>query len=572
MENPDINSAPSCSSEVKSVRNKRTPKDFIFGKILGEGSFSTVYLAKDIHTQKQFAVKVCEKLHIIKEKKTEYINREKQALFLLTNVPYFVKMFFTFQDTKRLYFVLSYANNGELLRYIDKISCFDLECARFYSSEILVALEHLRRLNIIHRDLKPENILLDSNMHVLITDFGSSKILTHADSGNSGNNNGSLSTDVVQKVSNATKNDNELNSSTSSGVDEIRSEPLWAPSSRKKRHYSFVGTAQYVPPELLLGMPVSPVSDLWSFGCIIYQMICSTPPFRSMSEYVIFRKICKLEYEFPKKFCPVGKDLVQKLLVLKQEDRLGYNDGEKYTSIRNHKFYEGINFETLHQTTPPPIRVNSSFFNDEDSRYKVPDDLEPGLDDKQITRLLGLDIKCAATTTEINVPAVDSSPPPKQITKVIVDLSPNTIVERLQTQQKENQKWDAVVESNLILKQGLVYKKKGLFPRRRMLLLTTGPHLYYADPITYVRKGEIPFSPQLRTESITFKVFFVHTPNRTYYLEDATGYAMEWCKAIDEVLVNTYGSLETLKLEYPKNTKKTHCPIHRRRLRWWWRY
>ncbi|KAH9365293.1 hypothetical protein HPB48_018305 [Haemaphysalis longicornis] len=77
-----------------------------------------------------------------------------------------------------------------------------------------------------------------------------------------------------------------------------------------------------------------------------------------------------------------------------------------------------------------------------------------------------------------------------------------------------------------------------------MLLLTTGPHLYYVDPQAMVLKGEIPWSPELRPEPKNFKTFFVHTPNRTYYLEDPEGYALTWCKAIDEVRKATYSQAE----------------------------
>lgn len=73
-----------------------------------------------------------------------------------------------------------------------------------------------------------------------------------------------------------------------------------------------------------------------------------------------------------------------------------------------------------------------------------------------------------------------------------------------------------------------------------MLLLCTGPRLIYIDPQTMLKKGEIPWSPELRVEPKNFKIFFVHTPNRTYYLEDPEGYALSWCKAIDEVRYKTY--------------------------------
>ena len=88
---------------------------------------------------------------------------------------------------------------------------------------------------------------------------------------------------------------------------------------------------------------------------------------------------------------------------------------------------------------------------------------------------------------------------------------------RLEDQAKNND-FHRFVEGHLIVKQGILYKKKGFFPKKRMFLLTEGPHLYYVDPDKMVLKGEIPWSPKLRTEIRDFRVFFVHVPGRTYYL------------------------------------------------------
>lgn len=142
---------------------------------------------------------------------------------------------------------MSYAKNGDMLPYINKVGSFDAACTRFYSGEILLALEHLHDLNIMHRDLKPENILLDSNMHIKVADFGCSKI---------------LKLPIVPENSNENEN------------------------GPRPRSNSFVGTAQYVSPELLTEKTISPSSDLWALGCIIYQMIAGLPPFRS--RFVLF--------------------------------------------------------------------------------------------------------------------------------------------------------------------------------------------------------------------------------------------------------------------------------------------
>ncbi|XP_020293934.1 3-phosphoinositide-dependent protein kinase 1 [Pseudomyrmex gracilis] len=525
---------------INPPTHKRTPKDFIFGKVIGEGSFSTVYLAKDIHTSKEYAIKVCDKRHIIKEKKTEYVKREKEVLNMLASAKHsFVRLFCTFQDMERLYFVLSYAKNGELLPYITKVGSFDIECTKFYSAEILRGLEYLHGLGIIHRDLKPENILLDEKMHVLITDFGSAKIL---------------------------KDDPETVRTTPVPDADAQEEQYC-----RERKGSFVGTAQYVSPELLIEKTASRASDLWALGCIVYQMVAGLPPFRSRSEYMIFQKILKLEYEIPDGFCESAKSLVSQLLVLDPTKRLGALDehGAGYPSIRAHPFFKGVDFETLHEQTPPPIYPylpGTSEHEELRSQYRVPDNLEPGLDDKQLTRLLGLGIgedtddddEVTTTGTEQRVATKPVSkttvtaekPMRRRINNnaeggaTVADLAPEQIRARLEKQRTTNQ-WHIFVEDNLILKQGFVSKRKGLFARRRMLLLTTGPHLYYVDPVNMVLKGEIPWSPELRVEPKNFKIFFVHTPNRTYYLEDSEGFALEWCKAIEDTRVLCYGLQET---------------------------
>ncbi|KAK6060119.1 hypothetical protein COOONC_02229 [Cooperia oncophora] len=70
-----------------------------------------------------------------------------------------------------------------------------------------------------------------------------------------------------------------------------------------------------------------------------------------------------------------------------------------------------------------------------------------------------------------------------------------------------------------------------------MFLLTEGPHLFYVDPNSMELKGEVPWSPCMRTEAKNFRTFFVHTPKRIYYLFDPESRALEWCKAIDQVKV-----------------------------------
>lgn len=299
----DSNGKPVLRSVKKGVR------DFSFGRTLGEGSYSTVLAATDRQTLKEYAVKVLDKRHIIKEKKIKYVNIEKNTLNRLTEHPGIVRLYYTFQDEKSLYYVLDVASGGELLGVLKKIGTFDEECTRFYGAQILDAVDYMHSRGVIHRDLKPENVLLDDQMHVKITDFGTAKLLTDPLATSKPTNNRGLP-DMDNNNNNTTEEDS--------------------------RATSFVGTAEYVSPELLTDKNACKASDLWAFGCIIYQLISGRPPFKAPNAYQTFQKIVGLDYEFPAGFPPAARDLVERLLVLDPTRRLTIEH------IKNHEFFDGI--------------------------------------------------------------------------------------------------------------------------------------------------------------------------------------------------------------------------------------
>lgn len=311
---------------------KKGVRDFSFGYTLGEGSYSTVVFATDRQTLKEYAIKILDKRHIIKEKKVKYVNIEKDTLNRLTDHPGIVRLYYTFQDERSLYFVLDLCKGGELLGVLKRMSTFDEECTRFYGAQILDTIDYMHRRGVIHRDLKPENVLLDSQMYVKITDFGTAKILKHP------------------RRPDENSTDMPLIDSTEIPDDE--------------RASSFVGTAEYVSPELLTDKNACKASDLWAFGCIIYQLMAGRPPFKAGNEYLTFQKIVALDYEFPIGFPAVARDLVERLLVLDPACRLPIEH------IKNHEFFAGITWGTdlwtrkaprLKAYVPParePIKLN----------------------------------------------------------------------------------------------------------------------------------------------------------------------------------------------------------------------
>ena len=186
------------------------------------------------------------------------------------------------------------------------MNTFDEECTRFYGAQILDAVAYMHSRGVIHRDLKPENVLLDDKMHIKITDFGTAKIL-----------------DPPKKPPGGGQDGNTYSVDPSGGHDDTRAN-------------SFVGTAEYVSPELLTDKAACKASDLWAFGCIIFQLLSGRPPFKAANEYQTFQKIVHLDYEFPKGFPAVARDLVERLLVLDPTRRLTLEN------IKNHEFFEGV--------------------------------------------------------------------------------------------------------------------------------------------------------------------------------------------------------------------------------------
>jgi 3-phosphoinositide dependent protein kinase-1 len=288
---------------------KRTVKDFKFGKDLGEGSYSTVVLATDIHTSKQYAVKILDKRHIIKEKKVKYVNIEKHALNRLSNRMGIISLYFTFQDKASLYFVLDYASNGELLGLIKKYNTLNEDCVRHFGAQILDAIKYMHDNGVIHRDIKPENILLDDKSRIQITDFGTARLLEKKN-----DTNEEYPVDVRAK--------------------------------------SFVGTAEYVSPELLESKYCGKPGDIWAFGCIIYQMIAGKPPFKAANEYLTFQKITKLQYAFSAGFPIIIRDLLKQILVLQPSKRA------TIPQIQQHYFFQSVDFKDFDQIwskEPPEI-------------------------------------------------------------------------------------------------------------------------------------------------------------------------------------------------------------------------
>ncbi|XP_035836877.1 3-phosphoinositide-dependent protein kinase 1 isoform X2 [Helianthus annuus] len=259
------------SFKFRAPQENFTIQDFEMGKIFGVGSYSKVVRAKKKDTGKVYALKIMDKKFITKENKTAYVKLERIVLDQL-NHPGIVQLHFTFQDTYSLYMALESCEGGELFDQIKRKGRLTDDETRFYAAEIVDALEYIHKLGLIHRDIKPENLLLTLDGHIKIADFGSVKPMQDSQ---------------ITVLPHAASDDKAC---------------------------TFVGTAAYVPPEVLNNSPATFGNDLWALGCTLFQMLSGTSPFKDASEWLIFQRIVARDVKFPDYFSSDARDLIDKLL------------------------------------------------------------------------------------------------------------------------------------------------------------------------------------------------------------------------------------------------------------------
>lgn len=511
--------------------------DFYFGATLGEGAFARVVHAKSKNSDTEFAIKIMEKAYIKKENKVKYVMMERNILAMISH-PLMVKFHFSFQDKENLYMCMDLATGGELLSLIMKKKSENLQnrvldqacdiiTSRFYLAEIVEALEYLHNLRIVHRDLKPENILLAGSGHIKVTDFGTSIILSESDSSSQEVATTEEASLPPCKERDNTDNDRDSNYSVN----------------------SFVGTQDYVSPEVLSGdqSGVTKACDLWALGCILYQLLTGISPFRADTEYLCFMKINNHASGAEVLSCPSSMpqsavDLIQKLLQATPSDRLGAGEdadtsgsgeeeaetimGNGYRALKSHVFFATdqasapLQWGSLHLMETPykPVPMPPSKMRD-------------GADDEWLFDLDSSPLSYAAGESLLDIDGEDEKE------RAWRGLMPMAYGKESTGQLR----WTSFLrEAETLVLTGLVYKRKGLFAKKRQLILTDFPRLLYIDPDTMELKGEIPWTKehpvkcQIRNGK-NFEVFCSQS-GRTYFLADAEVGAEAWLHIINALV------------------------------------
>ena len=159
---------------MRQQRKKMNIREFEPLTIIGRGAFGEVRVCRQKNTGNIFAVKKMRKEDMLNKNQLIHVRTEKE---ILTNDnPWIVKLKYSFQDEYYLYLVMDFVQGGDLMNLLIKKEIFTEDEAKFYISEMILAVESVHKLNCIHRDLKPDNFLIDSNGHIKLSDFGLSKM------------------------------------------------------------------------------------------------------------------------------------------------------------------------------------------------------------------------------------------------------------------------------------------------------------------------------------------------------------------------------------------------------------
>ncbi|KAA8652498.1 hypothetical protein EYZ11_007687 [Aspergillus tanneri] len=323
------------SSNSIKVRNVEVgPGSFDKVKLIGKGDVGKVYLVREKKSSRLYAMKVLSKKEMIKRNKIKRALAEQEIL-ATSNHPFIVTLYHSFQSEDYLYLCMEYCSGGEFFRALQTRpgKCISEDAARFYAAEVTAALEYLHLMGFIYRDLKPENILLHQSGHIMLSDFDLSK-----QSGPGG-----APTMIPGRSGNSTTSLPTID--TKSCIADFRTN-------------SFVGTEEYIAPEVIKGCGHTSAVDWWTLGILIYEMLYGTTPFKGKNRNGTFGNILRDEAQFPEhagaqQISNTCKSLIRKLLIKDETKRLGARAGA--SDVKTHPFFRQTQWALIRHMKPPMI-------------------------------------------------------------------------------------------------------------------------------------------------------------------------------------------------------------------------
>uniref|UniRef100_A0A5B6ZXM3 non-specific serine/threonine protein kinase n=1 Tax=Davidia involucrata TaxID=16924 RepID=A0A5B6ZXM3_DAVIN len=345
-------------------------KHFNLLKKLGFGDIGTVYLAELIGTNCLFAIKVVDNEYLARRKKMPRAQTEREILKMLDH-PFLPTLYAQFTSDDLSCLVMEYCPGGDLhvLRQKQPGRYFPEQAARFYVAEVLLALEYLHLLGVVYRDLKPENILVREDGHIMLTDFDLSLRCTVSPTlmeppKISGPCKGSSCIDPFciepscrvpcfsPRLLPAAAKTRKLKADVAA---HSRSLPQLVAEPTDARSNSFVGTHEYLAPEIIKGEGHGSAVDWWTFGIFLYELLYGKTPFKGSGNEETLANVVLQSLKFPDS--PLvsfqARDLIRGLLVKEPENRLGSEKGA--AEIKQHPFFDGLNWALIRCAIPPQL-------------------------------------------------------------------------------------------------------------------------------------------------------------------------------------------------------------------------
>jgi len=242
--------------------------DFDIGNEIGKGGFGRVFEVREKSTHTVYAIKLLFKCQY-RRLQVSWVD-EIRCHWAVRDCPYVLQLVDWFEDKKHVYLLLERATNGDLFDHFP----LSLENSIRYIRQVAVALQACHARGIAHRDLKPENILLTTGNEIRLADFG------------------------------------------------------WA--GNELTYNNICGTVDYVCPQKVAASTrdicYTASTDVWSLGVLLYEMLANKLPFEATSSSVTLRKILAVDVTYPASIPPLARNLIQRLLQAKEEDRLSLVD------------------------------------------------------------------------------------------------------------------------------------------------------------------------------------------------------------------------------------------------------
>ena len=470
------------------TKNNFKKDDFEVIALSGKGAYGTVLKVKlkSDKSGKFYAIKSMDVLALDRIKKLYQAYLECDILSQLDS-PYIVDALGAFDENKKIYIVMQYLSKGDFSDFIRLNYPLKLDTIQFYTAEIVNFLDYIQSKKIVHRDLKPENIMMNSKWHLQVIDFATVRVLGK----------------YFDKVKMKFKNDSYYDVSETSDLKGKKiainedEDDLVISARPERRGLTFVGTAEYVSPEVLGDKPAGFGSDIWALGIMLYQMFYGKTPFKEKTNYLIFKKIDQLKLDFDPnvKIPEEAKDLIKKILVKDPATRLGAGEtGSEYdiAHLKSHPYFKGINWDNLHNLIPP----NSDTF---DHLMNKKNDNDKNTNNSKLNK----------NTNELE----------------------NNKTKKADEKSNDNK------EKEVVLRQGYLDKKSPwLHYNKRKVILYSTPKLVYIDPSNKKIKGEILLNKGFKIQHISMTIFDLVSQKRSYRFRASDGDVLVWEKSITDAI------------------------------------